>query len=101
MPVAVRTTRHEPPWLKSEDPGQLLDFLRGKPALPAITVAFGGANGRVALPPHEFAERGLGPSVALAQDADVRADDCGLRPGNLAGAPVTAARHNAGRQVTA
>ncbi len=41
-----------------------------------------------------------GPSVALAQHADVRADDHSLRLGNLAGPVTTAAHHLAARQVT-
>lgn len=43
---------------------------------------------------------GLGPSVALVQDADVRADDRGLGRGDLAPAVTTAAHHKAARQVT-
>jgi len=46
--------------------------------LSAAAVAFGGADGGVGVPAHLFAELGLGPSVAVAQGADVRADDGAL-----------------------
>jgi len=93
MPIAVRAPRRELPRLGAEDGGQPLDLIRGEPALPAGATAFGGAHSGVAPPAHQLTEPGLSPSVALAQDADVRADDHGLGLGDLARAVTTAAHH--------
>jgi hypothetical protein len=82
--LAVRAARHELPWHKAEDVGQPLDIIQGEPALSAAAMTFGAAHSGITPPAHQLAELGLGPSVALAQDADVRAEDCGLGLGDLA-----------------
>jgi len=71
-----------------------LDLVGGELALSAVAVAFGGAHRGVGGPAHQFAELGLGPPVALAQDADVRADDGELFCPGLIGM-ATSARHHA------
>ena len=100
VPVAVRAPRRELPGFAAEDPGQSLDLVRGEAALPAVAVTFGGAYDRAALPTHERAEFGLGPSVALAQDTDVGPNDLGLRPGDLPGAVAASGHHAIACQVT-
>jgi hypothetical protein len=68
-------------------------FIRGEAALSAVAVAFGSTRGGLALPTHQLSELGLGPPVALTQNTDVRADDCGLGLRDLAGS-WTAPGHN-------
>jgi hypothetical protein len=100
VPFAVRAPCRELPELDAEDAGQPLDLIRGEPALPTTAAAFGGAHSGVTPPTHQLTKPRLRPSVALAQDADIRADDRGLRRGDLARAVTTAAHHKAACQVT-
>lgn len=75
VPVAVGAPRCEMTRGHAEDRGQLLYFSGAESSLPAVAVAFGRAYGGGGGPAHQFAELGLAPSLALAQSADVPADD--------------------------
>lgn len=67
--------------------------LCGEASLPVAAVAFGDAYGGGAVPAHHFAELCLTPAFALAQGADVRADDGRLLVRDVVYAAASSRRH--------
>jgi hypothetical protein len=93
VPAAVGALRGELLRGHAEDGGQPPDFCAGESSLSAVSVTFGRAHGGGRGPAHQLAELALGPSSALAQDPDVRAENGELLLRNLIGATPPPACH--------
>jgi hypothetical protein len=74
VPAAVSAPRRELRWGDAEGSSQPLNLVSGESRC-LVAAAFGGANGRVTKPAHQFTDLCLDPAVLLAKDPDVRADN--------------------------
>lgn len=99
-PFAVSAPGGQLPGWNAEYDAEPVHFVDGEAALSAAAAAFGRAHGGGAGPPHQRAEVGLAPSLALAKDPDVRAHDRRLASRHLTVAPSPSRHHAAAFQVT-